>query len=176
MINFKLVRNRLNRVALRLVIKNITIFLMIAKTQTIEGITSKLEHNRHIILWDLDKCDLDEAKDSLTYVQDKYNLSSIAIFSDRENGFCAICYKVVDFITMLRILIDTQYIDNGFVSYTAKRNKATLRVSRKENRGQMKIKAILYSYEVAPPRELERIIYKTGLLKPEEGLRLGNIE
>ena len=171
----KLVRSKLNRIALRIENKHLTVFLMIAKTQTIEGITSKLEHDRHIVLWDLDKCDLDEAKDALTYVQDKYNLSSIAIFGDRDNGFCAICYKVVNFITMLRILIDTQHIDNGFVSYTAKRNKATLRVSRKEDREKMKIRAILYSYEVAPPRKLERIIYKTGLLKPEEGLRLGNV-
>lgn len=171
-----MIRSRLNRVALRLVFRNITLFFMVAKTQTIVGITSKVEHNRHIILWDLDKCDLEEAKEALTNVQDKYNLSSIAIFGDRDNGFCAICYKVVDFITMLRILIDTMYIDNGFVSYTAKRNKATLRVSKKENRESMRVKAILYSYEVAPPRRLERIIYKTGLLKPEEGLRIGNME
>lgn len=168
-------KSRLNRISFRFELMGFTLFFMVAKTQTIIGMSSKIRHNRHIVLWDLDKCNLSEAIRTLTEVQFKYHLSDIAIYGDRNNGFCAICYKVVDFITMLRILIDTDYIDEGFLSYTAKRNKATLRLSRKEGRDEMKIKSVLRSYHISAPLQVERIIYKTGILKPEEGLRIGNI-
>ena len=145
---------------------------MIAKTQKLEGITSKVGKNEHIILWDLDNCNLSEAISSLTEIQDKYNLSDIAIYSDRENGFCAICYTVVPFMRMLRILVDTNYIDEGFIGYTAKRFKATLRTKRKDGRGKMEIKYVIKSFPVKSPERLERILYDTGIVK--EGLNIGN--
>lgn len=145
---------------------------MIAKTQKLEGITSKVGKDEHIILWDLDNCNLSEAIESLTRTQDKYNLSDIAIFSDRENGFCAICYTVIPFMRMLRILVDTDYIDEGFIGYTAKRFKATLRTRRKDGRGKMEVKYIIKSFPARPPIKLERILYDTGIVK--EGVNIGN--
>lgn len=164
--------SKINRLNFRIVIRNITIFFMIAKTQKLEGITSKVGKDEHIILWDLDNCNLSEAIASLTEIQDKYGLSDIAIFSDRENGFCAICYTVVPFMKMLKILIDTNYIDEGFIGYTAKRYKATLRTKRKDSRGKMEVKYIIRSFPVKSPVRLERILYDTGIVK--EGLNIGN--
>jgi hypothetical protein len=164
--------SKLNRLNFRIVIRNITIFFMIAKTQTLEGITSKVDKDQHIILWDLDNCNLSEAISSLTRTQDKYDLSDIAIFSDRDNGYCAICYTVVPFMRMLRILVDTDYIDEGFIGYTAKRFKATLRTRRKDGRGKMEIKYIIKSFPTRAPDKLERILYDTGIVK--EGVNIGN--
>jgi hypothetical protein len=58
---------------------------MIAKTQTLKGISSKIGWNQHIILWDLDNCNIEQATESLRNVQEKYKLSDIYIFGDRDN-------------------------------------------------------------------------------------------
>ncbi len=166
--------SRLSRLNMRFKLRNITIFFMISRTQTTTGITSKIGPNQHIVLWDLDHCNIQEASTALIDVQKKYNLSDIYIFGDRDNGFGAICFKVVPFITMLRILIDTNYIDEGFISYTAKRNKATLRMWHKENRPMMKVKNILHTYHLDMPENMEKIIYDTGLVK--DGVTLGCID
>ena len=162
------------RINIRLKFRNITAFFMVAKTQSLRGISSKLEYDKHIILWDLDKCSLVEALGALEGVQNKYKLSHIYLFSDRLDGFCAICFTVVPYIKMLRILIDTKYIDEGFISYTAKRNKATLRTVMKENRPMMKVLYRLNTYSEPIPDKLETIFYDTGTVK--NGLTLGSID
>lgn len=166
--------SKLSRLNIRLKIGNITLFGMVAKTQTQGGITSKLAYNRHIVLWDLDHCSLKAAITELERIQRKYNLSDIYIFSDRESGFNAVSFTPVDYVTLLRILIDTRYIDEGFISYTAKRNKATLRLTLKEGRESIELKHIIYSYYQPLPRELERVVYDTGLVK--DGITIGMVD
>jgi hypothetical protein len=144
---------------------------MVALTQTLRGISSMIEWNKHLILWDLDKCNIAQAKKALRDIQDKYNLSDIYIFSDRVDGFCAICFSRVTYINLLRILIDTQYIDVGFISYTAKRNKATLRMTQKEGRTELKILSVLKTYSIPLPDNMEFITYDTGLIK--DGISIG---
>jgi hypothetical protein len=164
-------KSKLNRLNIRFKFGNVTIFFMVALTQTLKGISSKIEWNKHIILWDLDKCNITQAERALRDVQDKYNLSDIHIFSDRNDGFCAICFKQVTYIELLRIIIDTQYIDVGFISYTAKRNKATLRMLRKEGRPELKILSTLKTYSIPLPDNMEFVTYDTGLVK--DGISLG---
>lgn len=166
--------SKLNRLNIRFKLGNITIFGMIAKTQTLSGISSRVGYDKNIILWDLDNCTLKEAIKALEYVQQKYNLSDIYIFGDRDNGFNASCFTIVSYNTLLRILIDTDYIDNGFISYTAKRMKATLRMCRKENRPEMEIKHIIYSHYAPMPKDLEIVIYDTGLVK--DGITIGMVD
>lgn len=164
-------KSRLNRINIRFKLGNITIFFMIAKTQTLRGISSKIGWNQHIILWDLDNCNIEQATESLRNVQEKYKLSDIYIFGDRDNGFNAICFKQVTYIELLRIIIDTEYIDVGFISYTAKRNKATLRMTQKQDRRDLAIHALLKTYEVPLPDNMEFVTYDTGLVK--DGISLG---
>ena len=55
-------KSRLNRINFRWKIGNWTIFWMIAKTQKLTGLTSRISFNNHIVLWDLDECNLEQAK------------------------------------------------------------------------------------------------------------------
>lgn len=166
--------SKLSRLNIRLKLGNLTIFGMIARTQTLAGISSRVGYDRNIILWDLDSCTLKEATAALEKVQQKYGLSDIYIFGDRNTGFNAACFTVVSYIQLLRILIETDYIDNGFISYTAKRLKATLRMSPKEGRSKMEIKHTLFSYYAPIPEDLETVIYDTGLVK--DGLTVGMVD
>ena len=79
---------------------------MISHTQTLEGITSLVskEENKHIPMWDLDNCTLDEAKKTLKSVQKKYKLSHIYLISDKEGSYRALCFSQVDFKTFCKML------------------------------------------------------------------------
>jgi hypothetical protein len=147
---------------------------MVAKTQRVSGIVSKIDNDEHIILWDLDDCNLSNAIESLKTVQDRYSLSDIYIVSDKKNSYGAICLTIVDFSRLLRILIDTAYIDMGFVAYTAKRYGATLRLSPKKDRGARKIVYTIPSEIKSDFRPINTVVYDTGLIK--NGLMIGNVK
>ena len=55
------------RFNLRLNKLNHTVFLMISETQTLEGITSLQSDGKHIVLWDLENCSLEQAEITLKY-------------------------------------------------------------------------------------------------------------
>jgi len=57
--------------------RNITVFFMVSASQTLEGVTSKVGEDQHIILWDLENCTLEQAKETLAEVQYKYRLGDI---------------------------------------------------------------------------------------------------
>jgi len=167
-------KSRLNRINIRLKIRNITIFFMVARTQTASGISSKVGNNKHIILWDLDQCTLKQAEDTLKKVQKKYNLSHIYIVSDKVGSYRALCFSIVDFNALMKIIISANYVDEYFISYTAKRMKATLRLTKKMDREKQDILSILYSYFEPTPKTLERVIYDTGLIK--HGITIGSVD
>ncbi len=144
-----------------------------AHVQTLEGITSLIPNSngKHIILWDIEGCTLEECKEALRKVQKKYDLSDIFIVSDAERSFRAYCYNQVDFKTYLKILLDTDYLDEIFFEYTVRRKKATLRTNSKKGRPKQKVVAILMSYGVVIPKgKAEKVIYDTGVEK--EGLSI----
>jgi len=164
----------LNRINFRLKLRNITVFFMIARTQTAQGITSKVGKNKHIILWDLDTCSLKQAEDTLREVQRKYNLSHIYIVSDKVGSYRALCFSIVDFNALMKIIISANYVDEYFISYTAKRMKATLRLTKKIDREKQDILSILYSYFEPIPKQIEKVIYDTGLIK--HGITIGSVD
>jgi hypothetical protein len=132
----------------RLKVRGITLFAMISKTQTLEGITSRVskEGDLHIPMWDLENCTLKEAEQSLAFVQDKYTLSDIYILSDSVGSYRAISFAPVEFKTFCNILLDTEYLDWNFFYWTVLRSKATIRLSNKVNRKPQEIIEILKSY------------------------------
>ena len=118
----------------RVKIANLTLFAMIAKTQTLEGVTSLQKDGSHIVMLDLEKCKLEQVENVLGRVQKKYGLSDIFIVSDCENSYRAWCLSKVDFVTFLKILVDSlSILDYNFFYYTVKRKKATLRTSPKRD-------------------------------------------
>ncbi len=152
-----------------------TFFFMLAKTQSLEGLTSLLSDGRHIVMWDLENCNLEEASRILIRVQRKNNLSHIYIVSDAEGSYRAWCFSSVTFKKFLRILVDSlEIIDYSFFYYTVKRLKATLRTSNKKKRPPQRLVRVLESYPTDFPIKMEKVIYDTGLVKRGYTISLGD--
>ena len=147
---------------------------MFAKTQTLEGVTSLQPDGKHILMWDLEKCSLQQAKNTLLKAQNKYGLSDIFIVSDAQESFRGWCFSKVEFKTFLKILLDTEYLDWNFFWWTVKRGKATLRVSNKQNRSVQETVFVLQSYFAQIPESCERVVYDTGVEKRGTSILLGD--
>jgi hypothetical protein len=165
------------RLNFRLKIGSLTFFSMIAKTQILEGVDSRVidsQKDENYVFWDLENCTLHKAEETLKTVQNKYGLSHIYIVSDLENSYRAWCFSKVTFKTFLAILIDSlDIIDYNFFYYTVKRRKATLRTDRKKDRPSQKVVSVLQSFAVEFPKMMERVVYDTGLEKRGFSLLLG---
>jgi hypothetical protein len=147
-------------------IGNITVFFMVSASQTLEGITSKVGEDQHIILWDLEKCTLEQAKQTLANVQAKYRLGDIWVTSDAEGSYRAWCFSKRTFKEYLKILLDTDYVDWNFFWWTVRRGEATLRTSNKQGRPPQRVVAYLKGYESTQiPEKMTRVLYDTGLEK-----------
>jgi hypothetical protein len=157
----------------RLKIRDLTLFFMIAKTQTLEGVSSLQQDGKHMVMWDLEDCTLNEAEETLRSVQLRYNLSHIFLTSDSEGSYRAWCFTKVDLKTFLHILLDTDYLDYNFFYYTVKRQKATLRTSNKKNRQTQRLISVLRSFSESIPIRMEKVVYDTGLEKRGVSILLG---
>lgn len=153
------------RLDFRVKIVNITFFAMVAKTQRLEGVSSLQKDGKHIVMFDLENCSLEQAEKTLRRVQRKYHLSDIFIVSDVEKSYRAWCYSKVDFVTFLKILLDVKFLDWNFFYWTVKRGKATLRTSAKRGRGCQRVVSVLTSYFAPIPYSCEKVVYDTGLTK-----------
>ena len=154
-------------------IGNITLFFMLAKTQTLEGVTSLQPDGEHVVMWDLENCTLEQAEETLRNVQREYSLSNIYIASDAEGSYRAWCFSKVDYKTFLHILLDTEHLDPIFFDYAVKRKKATLRTSNKKDRLPQKLICVLESYTTPIPETWEKVTYDTGLVKRGRSILLG---
>jgi hypothetical protein len=167
------------RFRLRIKKFGIQLVVFLSKTQTLEGCTSKVltepkEKHVHFIFWDLEGCTLQQAIDTLRIVQVAYRLGDIIIVSDKEGSYRAWCYSKRPFLTYLRILIDTQYVDYGFFVWTVKRGAATLRTSQKIGREPQEQVAYLHGYEsTMVPQRITRVVYDSGIVKSGINVNLG---
>jgi len=155
---------------------NVTFFFMISSTQTLEGVTSKVGEDQHIILWDLEKCTLEQAKETLSDVQYKYHLSDIWITSDAEGSYRAWCFSRRFFKEYLKILLETEHLDWNFFWWTVRRGQATLRTSNKQGRPPQQVVAYLKGYEPAEiPAKMVHVLYDTGLEKRGVVIKVGQV-
>jgi hypothetical protein len=148
---------------------------MFAKTQTLEGVTSLQKDGNHIVMWDLENCTLQRAKEVLRKVQSKYRLSNVYIASDAEGSYRAWCFSQVSFEVFLKILVDSlSILDYNFFYYTVKRKKATLRTGCKRGRPAQRVVCVLSSFFL-PFKEssVEKVVYDTRLEKRGNSLLLG---
>jgi hypothetical protein len=157
----------------RLKFHGLTLFAMLAQTQTIEGVSSLQPDGKHIVMWDLEGCSLSEAEETLGKVQQQYNLSHIFLTSDSEGSYRAWCFSKVDLKTFLHILLDTEHVDYNFFYYTVKRRKATLRTSNKKNRYAQRLISVLHSFPESIPPRMEKVVYDTGLVKRGNSILIG---
>jgi hypothetical protein len=154
----------------------ISILILFAITQRLHGITSLIPNSggKHIILVDVENCTLEQVIEESKYVQRKYGLSNIYIKSDVENSFRVWCFSIVDFKTLLKILLDFEHLDMVFLIYTVRRKKATLRDVEKDGRPPEKVVAILESYPMPVPEHIEEVFYDTGVVKQGSVISLGD--
>jgi hypothetical protein len=153
----------------------ISILILFAVTQRLHGITSLVPNSggKHIILADIENCTLEQVIEEARFVQEKYGLSNIYITSDAENSFRVWCFSLVDYRTLLKILLDFEHLDIVFFVYTVRRNKASLRDSEKNGRPPEKIVAIVESYPMPIPEYIEEVFYDTGIVKKGVSISLG---
>lgn len=153
------------RFNLRIKIRNTTVFFMLSKTQTLEGITSKVvgKKDKHYIFWDLENCTKQEALKTLAEVQKEFSLGMIFLLSDCPKSFRAICFSQRTFKEFLHILLHTKYVDWNFIYWTIQRGSATIRTSKKQERKLQQIKEVITGYEKTyMPQTINRVIYDTG--------------
>jgi hypothetical protein len=160
---------------LRIKAGNLTFFAMLSRTQRLEGVSSLQPDGKHIIMWDLEKCSLKQAKKTLRNLQGKYCLSDIFIVSDIKDSFRAWCFSKVDLKIFLKILLETEFLDWNFFYWTVTRGKATLRTNNKKNREPQQVVSVLESYQVLIPSSCEKVVYDTGLAKKGLTILLGGL-
>jgi len=162
------------RLNFRVKLGRFTAFCMVSHTQTLEGVTSKISQNEHIVLWDLEGCSLNEARKTLAEIQFRHKLGDIFVVSDAEKSFRAWCFSIRSWKEYLRILLETQHLDYNFFYWTVRRGSATLRISNKKGRPPQKVVAYLDGYEETKiPESMVHVIYDTGLEKRGVVVKVG---
>jgi hypothetical protein len=91
-----------------------------------------------------------------------------------EKSFRGWCFAQVDFKTLLKILLDVDFLDWNFFWWTVKRGKATLRTSNKKNRAPQRLVSVLRSYSVPILELCEKVLYDTGVEKRGTTILLGD--
>lgn len=153
---------------------NLTFFAMISSTQTLEGITSYIEKDKHIILWDLEKNDLKTVRNNLKPVQLDHDLGDIFFVSDMKDSYRAFCFSQRSWKEYLKILLETEGLDYQFFYYTVRRGKSTLRICDKEGRDPQKVVSVLEGFEDTEiPKKVIHVIYDTGIEKRGTVISLG---
>ena len=135
--------------------------------QKAEGITSIVPNkpNRHYVLMDLDETNLFEVTKNLEETIKKYKLKNIVIMSDKPTSFRIFSPTIVEFETLIKILLDTKGIDFNFIKWTMRREYATIRISKKKGRNDMKILNILkHDGKYKPTIDMFKLIeYQTDI-------------
>jgi hypothetical protein len=165
---------------LRIFLRPWTFFAMLSKTQTLQGLTSKVvnepeEKHLHYILWDLDKGTLAEVEQKLGEAQRDFKLGDIYVFSDAEGSYRAFCWSKRPWITYLHILIHSfPLLDYGFWVWTVRRGLATLRTSDKVGRPHQECVKVLEGFEPTVfPEKVCYVQYDTGIEKQGRLIELG---
>jgi len=120
---------------------NYFIQLIIYKLEWTEGLASLIpDTDKHLCMWDFDNCSLKTVIESLTPVQNKYNLPDIHIYADnKENSYRASSPSRLTFNQLLHVLIDTPNIDRHYIEWTLKKGHATIRIGNKAGRNNQNL-------------------------------------
>lgn len=137
------------------------IYGFITKTEDVTGITSYVDNEKnhlHYVLWDFDNVPLDEIIKELNTVAIMFELNNIVIMSDKKGSYRAFSPNKVEFRTLLRILLYTDFVDWNFIKWTMRRGYATIRMSQKQYREKPKIVDIL-RYDGHYKPDIENFIF-----------------
>jgi len=154
---------------IKLTLGFIRITFTIAPVQTVVGINSNIDDKKkyHILMWDFHRAGLVAIHKALRRVQVKYKLPKIYIFESSPLHYHAYSFRKVTFLELLKILCDTEYIDEDFVRFTAIRKCATLRITEKDSYTPRLVK-VMRSYwkEDSSLMKLKNIVFYETLYRP----------
>lgn len=155
------------RASFRINFRNFTSYFMLSRTQTLEGMTSLQPDGKHIVMFDLDDCNLEEALHELKRVQNEHSLADIFVYSDKIGSYRVVCWNHISFWEYMNILtsLPESMVDYDFFWWTANRGKATLRTINKHDRPPQKLVAVLESYPHPEPEIVQKVDYDTGVEK-----------
>lgn len=118
----------------RVTIGDVRITLTIARIVKVGGFNSLLTDGNHILMWDFDDTTLDEVKQSLEDIQDRFMLPKIFILETRKDiNFVAYCFQRTPWREAVITVGSTEGVDWNFFKYGVFRDKFTLRVTDKGN-------------------------------------------
>ncbi len=124
----------------------------ITRLQKCEGITSIVPNEElHYVLMDLDETNYFEVLTNLQQTAPKHNLKNVVIMSDKEGSYRIFSPTKVEFKELIQILFNMRGIDYNFIKWTVRREYATIRISKKKGRNNMKILNILYHDGIYKP-------------------------
>lgn len=127
----------------KLNIGDVRITFSIARVTRMIGVNSRLDDDRHIIMWDFDDMELEVVESALCKVQEKYNLSNIYILETKHlTNYIAYCFTARRFDHVCLVILDTNFIDWNFFKYGVYRGRFTLRVTAKEGRTPRLVKIL----------------------------------
>jgi len=119
----------------RMTIGNVRVTFTIAHVAKVVGVNSNLEDGRHILMWDFDGVPLEEVKEALKVVQNRYLLSDIRILETKEGeNWIAYCFTALDWRRVVEIIAQTELVDWQFFRFGVYRGHFTLRVTPKGDR------------------------------------------
>lgn len=104
-------------------------------------------------------------------MQLKYNLGKIEVISDKEGSYHAVCFTIVDYPTLLKILANSDGVDVGFLQWTARLGQAAIRLSPKKDRGKMRLVHTLEGRSEPIPEKLKAVQYDIPLSR---GVTIGH--
>jgi hypothetical protein len=147
---------------------NYHLSILSMKIQRVHGIANKVvgEKNKYYPFWDIEGCSLNQAVETLSDVQYKYQLADIFIVSDKEYSYRAFCFSKRPFNECMIILYETKHVDWAFIKWSTHRRKSVLRTSQKLGRPKQKVVNVLRGFEPYDlPKKVIEEIYETGLEK-----------
>ena len=111
-------------------------YIALSHSQKVSGVNSKLPNGKHFLMWDFDNVEEDNVKASLESVQRRYKLSRIYLINTGIAGYWhAYCFKACSYPDTLKILAETEYLDQVYFKIGVLRGYFTLRYSPKGDRG-----------------------------------------
>lgn len=119
----------------RVTIGDIRLTFTCARITKVIGVNSRLDDDRHILMWDFDDVPLDKVIEALEVVRHRYWLSDIYILeTKKDTNYIAYCFTVLDWHRVVEIIAQTELVDWNFFKYGVYRGRFTLRVTAKNGR------------------------------------------
>lgn len=107
------------------------LYIAFTRSRLVDGVNSLTSEGKHILMWDFDEIDSLDVVGALSRVQKRYRLANITVLKSSKRSYHAYCFQSHTWPDTLRILADTNKLDQAFFKIGVLRGYYTLRYSDK---------------------------------------------